>query len=365
MKIAIEATATCRQERTGISRYTHNIIQSLLEIAAENGEDSIQVGFRLSRWPRWHLCFQSPDAKPFWIHDPFLPLFPKAELVHGTDMRVPYWRRASRVATIHDLGVQLFPEFSPPRFREMQVDMCKRLAATCHKIITDSEATRRDFLERYDFPSEDVVTIPLGVESAYRPLNPEEMQSTLSSYGLPNRYLLYVGEISLRKNIKNLLAAYAASPCGRDFILVMVGPRSYGANELLSEIPSLGIENRVRLLGYVPDMDLPAIYAGAAAFVFPTYYEGFGLPVLEAMACGVPTVSSDRGAVPEITGDHAVLVEPDDVESIAEGISQALDMTDADRAAARNHVAKFTWEASARQTRAVYTDAWEKFHEKG
>jgi len=365
MKIAIEATATCRPVKTGVSRYTHYLVQSLLRIAGESGEDSIQVGFRLSRWPRRHLCFQLPGARPFWIHDPFLPLFPRADVVHGTDMRVPNWRRAGRVATIHDLGIQLFPEFSTPRFREMQVGLCKRLAATCHKIITDSESTRRDFLDRYDFPPEDVVTVPLGVESAYRPQNPEEFRPTLSTYGLPKDYLLYVGEISRRKNIKNLLAAYAKFSHGRDLPLVMVGSQSYGANELLSEIPSLGIEDRVRLLGYVPDSDLPAIYAGAAAFLFPTYYEGFGLPVLEAMASGIPTVTSDRGAVPEITGDHAVLVEPDDVESIAAGISQALEMTDADRAAARKHVAKFTWDACARETRAVYGDAREKFHGKG
>jgi glycosyltransferase involved in cell wall biosynthesis len=268
------------------------------------------------------------------------------------------------VATIHDLGITFFPEFSTPRFREMQVGLCKRLAATCHKIITDSDSTRRDFLGRYDFPPEDVVTIPLGVESAYRPQNPEELQPILSRYGLAKEYLLYVGEISRRKNIKNLLAAYAKSSHGRDLPLVIVGSQSFGAKEILSEIPSLGLEDRVLLLGYVPDPDLPAIYAGASAFLFPTYYEGFGLPVLEAMASGVPTVTSNCGAVPEITGDHAVLVEPDDVESIAAGISRALEMTDADRTAARNHVAKFTWDECARRTRAVYHDAWENFHGK-
>ena len=365
MRIAIEVTSTCRQIKTGVSRYAQELTQTMIEMAEESKEDSIVLGFRLSRWPKRKMCFQSPHADSFWIQEPFLPLFLRADIVHGTDMRVPYWKNSARVATIHDIAVEIYPEFSSPRFREMGIAMCKRLAATCHKIITDSESTKRDFLERYDFPPEDVVVVHLGVDEVFRQRNPENIKPVLSKYGLPEAYVLYVGEISWRKNISNMLAAYACSPAARDYSLVMVGPHSFGASELLRDIPALGIESKVYLPGFVSDADLTAIYSGAAAFLFPASYEGFGLPAVEAMASGVPTVVSNRGASPEITGGHAVIVDPDDPDSISKGIGEALEKTPAALEAAQNHTEKFTWQACANATRSVYDDAVAKYRGSG
>ncbi len=360
MKIAIEATATCRPVRTGVARYTIRLLDAMLTMAAEGAEDEIFAAYRLSRLRKRRLCYMPPGTRTLWIQEPFWPLFPGVDVVHGTDARVPNWHGAARVATIHDMGVHLFPEFSSSRFRATKIGECARMAASCHKVIADSAATRADFLRFNNFPPEDVVVVPLGVEEAFRPHGPEELEPVKAAYGLGEPYLLYVGEISRRKNAHRLLEAYASSALKQDFALVLAGSVDTGMGDPLEIVSALGIERRVRLLGYVPDAHLPPLYAGAAAFVFPTVYEGFGLPVLEAMASGIPVVGGNQGAVPEFAQGHAVLVDPSDPAAIAAGMARAVELGGNARETARAQALTFTWERCARATRQVYSQALER-----
>jgi len=357
VRIAVEATAACRPRRSGIGVYTVRLIEALLAGPSRAAGDRLRVGYRLSRWRERRLRFLPPQAPPFWIQEPLLPPLPPFDVVHGTDGRVPHWRGVARVATVHDIGPLLFEDFSSLRFRERVRSFLHRLTTHCHVIIADSEATRQDFLRLFDFPPERLAVVHLGVEGAFRPLTPDQAAPVLQHYGLNPGYLFFAGDISRRKNIRRLIEGYAASAAGRKRPLVLAGSLSFGGEELLSVIPAMGLEERVRLLGFVPDAHLPALYAGAGAFLFPTRYEGFGMPVLEAMACGVPVVAGTRGSVPEIAGGHAVLVDPDDPLAIAAGIEGALALPPEALEAARHHASAFTWQRCAERTRAVYEQA--------
>jgi glycosyltransferase involved in cell wall biosynthesis len=181
-----------------------------------------------------------------------------------------------------------------------------------------------------------------------------------SRYRLPEGYVLFVGSVERRKNLRGLLQAYArlletdvACP------LVIVGTRRRGAGEIGRTLQELHLEESVIFTGYVPDADLPAIYTGADLFVFPSLYEGFGLPPLEAMACGTPVVCSNAASLPEVVGDAAIMVDPYDVEGLAEAMLRVL--TDADlrehlRRKGLERARQFTWERTARETVAVYRE---------
>jgi glycosyltransferase involved in cell wall biosynthesis len=357
MRIAIEATASCRTPRTGIAQYTIHLVDALAELAERESGDEIRIGYRLSRWKYRRVCHAPPRARTFWIQEPVWPVFPGVDVVHGTDARVPHWRGAARVATVHDLGVHLYPEYANEKFRAAQMEKYHRLARDCHKIIVYSDATRRDFLQLVGFPGEHIVTIPMGVEPIFRIHGEEEVQAMRASLGLEKPYLLYVGEISIRKNTHNLVKAFAETGRTKDYQLVLAGPLAFRSEPTLEAVTALGLEKDVRRLGYLAYDQLPPLYAGASAYVFATGYEGFGLPSLEAMASGVPVVGSDRGATPEVTGGHAVIVDPENPRDIAAGILRALKMTPEAREAARRHAASFTWEACARATRIVYEQA--------
>ena len=319
--------------------------------------DELALGYRLSRWRQRKHRHRPPGVRSFWIQEPILPPFAYYDVVHGTDGRVPNWHRAARVATVHDVGPLLFEDFSSPRFREKVRRGLTRLATQCHIIITDSESARADFLNLFDFPPERVQVVHLGVDDSYASHGNKDSAEVSARYGLDGNYLLYVGEISRRKNSGNLIEGYALSRICREWPLAIAGPLSYGGEQLLSAMSRLGVDDWVHRLGYVPEIDLPALYSGAAAFLFPTRYEGFGMPLLEAMACGVPVIGGNRGSVPEIVRDHAVLVDPDDPHSIAAGIDIALAMPPDAREAARRHALAFTWQACADRTRAVYERA--------
>lgn len=357
MNLAIEATAACRPNRTGIAMYAIRLIEAMLAGPAREHGDTVHLGYRLSRYRQRGDRYLPAGSRPFWIQEPLWPPFAACDVVHGTDGRVPNWTRSARLATVHDLGPLIYEDFSSPRFRQRVRHILRRVTETCHLVLTDSQATRRDFLGHFDYPEERVEVVHLGVDAAFSAATPEAISETLSRHGLEPGYVFYVGEISRRKNSRNLIEAFARCPAAQGLPLVIAGAVSFGGEELLRVIDNLGIGGRVRLLGYVPEGDLAPLYAGAGAFLFPTRYEGFGIPILEAMSCGVPVVAGNRGSSPEVAGGHAVLVEPDDPGLIADGLEQALAMPAANREAARRHAAGFTWRACAENTYAAYLKA--------
>jgi glycosyltransferase involved in cell wall biosynthesis len=290
-------------------------------------------------------------------------LFPDADLFHATEHLLPPLRRVRTVFTFHDAIYALFPKYHLPMNRAYLGLMMPRFLRRADAIITISECSRRDASRLYGIAPERFQVIYEGVDARFRPVEqPGTLEEVRRRYGLPNEYLLAVGTIEPRKNLSILLDAFLAvkSRSGRqDLRLVIVGKKGWLYQEFFRRLTELGLDDGQQVVfpGYVADEDLPAVYAGAACFVFPSIYEGFGLPVLEAMASGAPVVCSSASSLPEVAGDAALMVKPDDTGAFATAVERVL----ADgalrgdlRARGLRRASQFTWERTAQQTVEVY-----------
>jgi len=356
VRIAIDATAACTPRPTGIGRYTAQLARALDDIGSK-----ISLGTRCSHLHRHRHRLSIPTVNRFWIQEPWWPPLRRPDVVHVTDSRVPRWN-SPRVATIHDV-VHLLPEdrmsrqISTREFRDKKIASYRAIAADCQRIIAVSETTRRDFLGGVECDPEKVVVVHHGVDPVFQPIEQSKAAEVLAVRGIPTEAIIYVGDLSHRKNIPGIVRGFLAAELG-DVPLVIAGEASFGGTGLQELIESEGC-GRVKLVGWLGDDVLPSLYSSAKALLYCTHYEGFGLPVLESMACGTPVVVSSCGAAPEIGGDLAESCDPDDPASIAAALHRALghDRTHRDRA--RNHALAFDWKSCARQTVEVYRQAIE------
>jgi glycosyltransferase involved in cell wall biosynthesis len=259
-----------------------------------------------------------------------------------------------QVCTIHDLIPLDHPEWFNRRFGQWYSWLLPRLAKRVRHLIAISDFTKQRIVQRLGVAPEKVTVIPNGVDSRFSPRNPEEIEITLRALDItPEPYLLYVGSLEPRKNLPRLLEAWrtAQPSVTKDMRLIVAGAR--GSSRVFGAVEIECVPPRTEFIGYVPDEHLPGLYSGAVALVYPSLYEGFGLPPLEAMACGTPVVTSDGTSLPEVVGDNAVLVDPYDSDSIAEGIVRVLSnpsLRDSLSRSARQRAACFTWEQAAHQT---------------
>jgi glycosyltransferase involved in cell wall biosynthesis len=232
------------------------------------------------------------------------------------------------LATVHDLSWLSYPDAHPEeRVRFLDRHLPPTLARA-DLVLTDSEFIAAEIAARFSLPRTKIRAIPLGVDAAYRPRTAEEMLATLGRHGLEHSaYLLVVATLEPRKNLARLVRAYAALPTATKarHPLVIVGARGWLNQELERTLAPLEASGTVRRLGYIAEHELPQIYAGAHAFAFPSLYEGFGLPVLEAMASGVPVLTSNVSSLPEVAGDAALTVNPNDEDALRDGLVRLLD----------------------------------------
>jgi glycosyltransferase involved in cell wall biosynthesis len=270
------------------------------------------------------------------------------------------------VITVHDMAFKLFPETAPHGTRRW-LERLDEVVPRATRIIAVSEATKRDLLELSKVQPERVVVIPHGIDvDRFRPASGNAIERARRRFGVDGPYLLYLGGIEPRKNLPRLLAAFAEVDADVRPTLVLAGggvawnPEGMDATkEALAKLPEQ-VRRSVVMTGYVSEEDKVALLSGAAALVYPSLYEGFGLPVLEAMACRTPVLTSDVGALPEVAGEAALLVPPTDVEAIAAGMDRLLrDAPLRDRLvqAGAARVGAFRWEDTARRTAEVLRDA--------
>lgn len=355
MRVALEASALAEPGAAGVARYARELARAL---AAMDGVEP-RLWYRLSRL-RHRNRWWRPDGIPVrtWQGN-WWPPRPGVDLVHGLDGRAPDRRGLPFTVTIHDLTVLKFDHagLAEAGFRERKLARYRALARGAGPVICVSEATARDATELLGINPGRVRIVPHGVDPRFRPLPPGDIGQILHGHDLAPGYLLYVGTVSERKNTERLVRAYARTRARRDGRPLVLAGRLYHRSEpTLAAVRELGLEGEVRCLGAVADADLPALYNGAAALLLPSLYEGFGLPVLEALACGIPVLCANRGGAPEVAADCALTVEPDRTRAIAEGIDAVLDSPPADRDARLHRAARFTWDAAARQTVAVYRE---------
>lgn len=355
---------------SGIGRYTWELAQRLpMHARLENVRF-----YRSGRWvdkPASLLEAAAPKPpqtkararlrlkQPRWWRDWRVSAACRGQVFHGTNFFLPACVETG-VATVHDLSVFKHPETHPAeRIRQFDREFKASMARAAH-LITDSEATRLEVMDFLSWPAEKITTVPLGVSSRFAPATAAALAPLLNQYGLRfNSYALCVSTLEPRKKIANLLQAYQCLPLQlRDqYPLVLVGGCGWLSESLHQAIDRLAAQGWLRYLGFVPETDLPTLYAGARSFVYPSVYEGFGLPVLEAMASGIPVVTSTFTSLPEVTQNAALLLNPDDIDALANGIHTSLcdepwrsNAVVAGRAVAET----YSWDRCIEQTVAVY-----------
>jgi glycosyltransferase involved in cell wall biosynthesis len=372
---------------TGSGQYINHLVRQLARLGDESEyvliqdtRDRIQdASSSHSPFPIVHRasCILHPVSTPFdSISENLAKLwfeqisFPRAcrrqgvEIAHVPYFASPLFPTTPTIVTVHDL----IPMFLPAYRGSIGVRLYTLLVAVAAKradrVLTDSEVSKWDIVRLLDIPSERVRVIYLAVDDIYQPvLDEHRLAATRRKYGLPESYLLYLGGFDQRKNVPTLLKAFAQLARDSRVHLVVAGRLPEKGSTFFPDprpiVQELGIEERVVFTGWVPEEDKPAVYSGARALVFPSLYEGFGLPPLEALACGTPVVASNRGSLPEIVGEGGLLLEPDDVEGLAEAMKRLLndDTLWGDlRQKGLAHAASFSWEKTAQETLAVYRE---------
>ncbi len=277
-------------------------------------------------------------------------------LLHAPAFVGPLFSAAPQVITVHDLSFLRYPEFFRPGnrvyLRTLTGRACRRAAA----VIAVSRFTAQEVVELLGVPQERVHVIYHGVEPRFRPVPRAEVERFRAAQGLPDRFILYLGTLEPRKNLKTLVEAFARLRDSQ-LHLVLAGGKGWLYEDLFAEVERLGLTERVHFPGYVPAATQTLWYNAAEAFAYLSYYEGFGLPVLEALACGTPALVGSGSSLPEAGGDAALAVAATDVGAVAEGLHRLL--TDAAlRATCRErglrHAAFFTWQQTGRETAALY-----------
>lgn len=276
----------------------------------------------------------------------------RIDLFHATLFVAPALYHRPYVLTVHDVNYMVLPELYG-RARELYFHTAVRLfARRARALITVSEFSRGEIEKRLGIPAERIEVIPNGIDARFSPADEDEIALVRDARELPEDYLLYVGSFVPHKNVPTLLRAYARLSDAPKLVLCGRNP-----GQLRDEIDRLGITKRVVLLDGARDDELPALYSGATAFVFPSRYEGFGLPPLEAMACGAPTIVSNAGSLPEVTGGAALLFDPDDDVALAARLRELLDSPSRRSElalAGRVRAAQFRWQDAVTRTAALY-----------
>jgi len=282
------------------------------------------------------------------------------DLFHGPFYTLPAICPSPAVVTIHDITFDLHPEWFTRRARLAFSGFAASSARKARHVLTVSECSRRDIIERYGLPADRVTAAPLAPDPQFVPASAAAAAAFAAGPGEGRPYLLHVGSITPRRNVTRLLEAFARVIREVDVSLVLAGRVEPPSPPLAPAIEALGLTGSVRVCGYVGGDDLAALYRGAAALVCPSLYEGFGLPVAEAMACGIPAVVSGTSCFPEVAGEAALFVDPEDTGSIADGLRRVLtDRPLRERLIRLGHerARGFSWERTAAATLAVYHDA--------
>jgi len=368
MTICFDLSAAAH-ERAGLGRYAASLARALLELGVpltgfvndpnEGGLppplNRLQVFTANLPRKRWRLRAALSD-----FGGPSLrKTFPGVTLFHATEHLLPAIPGARTVFTLHDVAYLLYPQHHLLQNRLYLTAMMPRFLARADRVICVSENTRRDALRFYALPENKLVVIPEGVEAHFKPItDPAQLEAVRRQHRLPRRFILYVGTIEPRKNLRLLLEAYAVLRQSVPEVgLVIAGGTGWLYEGFFERLQTLALEQAVTLTGFVPEADLPALINCAEVFAYPSLFEGFGLPPLEAMACGVPVVASRTSSLPEVIGDAGVLLPPTDVLAWVNALSGLL-ANPSLRAELRRRglrrAQQFTWQTAAQQTLAVY-----------
>ncbi|MGA7672844.1 MAG: glycosyltransferase family 1 protein [Nitrolancea sp.] len=363
MRIGIDASRAAIAKQTGTERYSQRIIQELLDLIIDeqvrlfvNGKQPIpfrqraDVTQRLIPFPRlWTHCRLSAELARHPVDALFVP-----------SHVVPPVHPDATVVTVHDLGYLHEPDAHTDSARRYLEWSTRWSVKAARRVIAISESTKQDLVARYGVPPEKITVIHHGVDERFRPASRAEIDRAREWLGIDGPFVLYVGTIQPRKNLVRLVQAFERiADQHPDLHLVLVGKRGWKTEEITYAAQRSRYSSRIILPGHAPDDLLPGLYSAATVFTLPSLYEGFGMPVVEAMACGTPCIVSNRGSLPEIAGDAAVIIDPMDVDGMAISLSNLL--SDDERAtridAGIKHARSFSWTRAGEMTLETIRDA--------
>lgn len=300
---------------------------------------------------------QSPARRIMWEQTQLASLSGQLDLLHGLAFAAPLAARCPTVVTVHDLSFLRFPDAFKPFNRTYLAWATRASARRAALVIAVSESTRQDVIALLGVSPEKVVVVYNGVTEAFCPAPAEQVEAVARELDLPESFILFVGTLEPRKNLVRLLEAYARlrqmQPRGGSPPLVLAGGKGWYYQEIMERVEALGLKDHVIFPGFVPADTLPWLYRAAGLFVYPSLFEGFGLPVLEAMACGTPVITSTASSLPEVAGDAALLVDPEDTEGLADAMKRVLsdpELAAHLRLAGLARAVSFSWERAAAET---------------
>lgn len=361
--IGFDVTPLTLAQFTGVSHFTQQTLAAL--VARHDDRAYVPLAHRAvngSLPSGTRPPIGQPYQRRWWWMQTIAPRLLaelRPDFAHFTNSIAPLTCPVPVVLTIHDMSLFLQARTQPLRSLLTVRPIVPLAARRAAAIMTLSHYTRQDMIRRLKIDPAKIHVIYGAPSAHFKPITDSgELDRVRRQYGLPDRWVLYVGTLEPRKNIPRLLRAFAQVRCAHPEVrLVMAGQLGWKHRAIWREIESLGLADAVHWLGYVPDADLPALYSLATVFAFPSLYEGFGLPVIEAMACGTPVLTSQDTALAEVAGEAALLIDPLEVEAIAAGLMRLLNDSEL-RAELQGHglcrAAEFSWERAAAETVKVY-----------
>ena len=363
--IGVDASRAVSGAPTATEAYSYHLIRAL----APRLRDSyrLRLYYREQPTPGTEVLERAEDGEariiPFprlWTHTRLFweMLHAPPDLLFVPAHVLPVARPARTLVTVHDLGYRLFPDAHPAgqrRYLELSTRWNVRVAS---HVLADSGATRDAIVEAYHIPHDKISIVYPGYTPDLTPeLDRDKIENAKHRYGITGDYLLFIGRIQPRKNLSRLIAAFAQiAPSHPDLTLVLAGPTGWLTGPITEQVRELCLAARVRFPGYIAAEDKAALISGALGFAYPSLYEGFGFPVLEAQACGTPLLCSSTSSLPEVAGEGGLLVDPEDTDAIADGLSRLLNEPELRRSLVErgfDNLARFSWDAAADQVKAI------------
>jgi glycosyltransferase involved in cell wall biosynthesis len=375
MRIGLDYTSAATQS-AGIGRYTRELVRALLAMPSPHHYAFFYASparMDESAFSLQPAAGQPPTIRRVPIHDKWLmrlwqrlrvPLpvetfVGKVDLFHSPDFTLPpTLPGVPTLLTVHDLSFVRDPDSAWPSLRAFLNKAVPRSVQRATHVLADSLATKNDLIELFGTPAGKITVLYSGVEARFAPVRDRaEIDRVCATYQLPRPFILSVGTLQPRKNYARLIEAFAQIAAEVPDQLVIAGGKGWLYESIFERVRSLGLEQRVHFPGFVDDVDLPALYSAARLFAYVSLYEGFGLPLLEAMACGAPVIASNVSSLPEVVGEVGLQVDPRDTDAIAQALRQMIDRPDlrsASMAAGLDRARTFTWDKAAGELLAIY-----------
>ncbi len=354
--------------QTGIGRYASNIAQNLmhlypkdLEFTYINSKIDTHIQVNQIRIPNYFPKF---ETYPWYLTTPLLLRNKSIDIIHNpTQIPTFFPFKQKNIITVHDITPHLYPNEHPCLIPPYNKLFLRRSLINADAIIADSKNTKSDLITHLKIPKEKIIPIYLGVEEKFSPALHKEAADVREKFGLPDTFILYVGTLEPRKNLPVLLKACSLlKKQNWQIPLVIAGKKGWLYDKIFKTVRELTLTQNIIFTGYIPDMYLPSLYSAATLFVYPSLYEGFGFPPLEAMACGCPVITSDRSSLPEIVGNAGITIPPDNPQILADEILRIWEDEDIRTELKNkgiNRSKEFTWSACAKQTYEIYQQVLE------